>query len=200
MAALDFGNNALISTTMFASLLRIDESTLSEEEAAEISFRVKSVQSMIRSYCGINFTTANYVEAFDSLGSNIIVTTEYPINNIIELKYNGEAQDLNNVVIHSSKRFVALKRKPPRGNAVVELTYNAGFAQIPEEITNALIELYFFKRQDFPLGVRSLSKMQESITFDDSVFSYGIPATVRAVLDKYKRLDAPQSVYFTNVP
>ncbi|MEM4166600.1 MAG: hypothetical protein QW255_04570 [Candidatus Bilamarchaeaceae archaeon] len=200
MASLDFGGNPLITPEFFASVMKIDVNTLTDEDAAEISFRVKSIQNIIRSYCGINFTQANYTEAYDSIGSNIIVTSEYPINSVTSLKFNGIQQDINNVIIHSSKRFLALKIRPPRGNAVIEITYNAGFTQIPEEIIMALIEFYRFKLQDFPLGIRSLSKMQESITYDDSVLEYGIPATIRSIFDKYKRLDAPQSIYFANVP
>lgn len=202
----DFGTNSLITPANFEIFTGIKEANLSDDEIDRVEFSVKAVCSQIRTFCGYAFVVDDYTEVWDAQGSDVLIPSETPINNVTSIKFasdgnfaNSDALDSTDFVIHPTKQFISLRyMRFPRGRGMIEVKYNAGYSTIPEDIQMAVCLQYSFmnKSKDNP-GWKSIGKMNESQTMDDKISEHGMPAQVYSILKAYKKIEAPLSLMFS---
>lgn len=204
----DFGADSLVSPSNFEALTGIVSDSLSASEKLKVELTVKGINAQIKRFCSSSISLGNYVEVWDSQGSDLLIPTETPITSITSIKvasdgnFDGvESLAGSDFVIHPSKQFISLRYyRFPKGRGMVEVKYSAGYSTVPLDIQMAVCNHFLFLSQSSPThGLKTISKMNETQTIDDRVAEFGFPASVYSVLKLYQRIEAPLSVMFARV-
>jgi hypothetical protein len=157
---------------------------------------IDRVSEIIESYCDREFNSESREEIFDGTGENDYQVDEYPISSITKLErrtstLNEDDWDTidseyyhfypNQGSVHYVQGFV-------KGIRNYQITYVAGYADIPDDLEQAAIDLvayYFNKRKS--KNVKSESIGDYSITYEktENVID---DLSLDIILDKYKKI------------
>lgn len=215
--AFTFDPGVIIDPTTFSYLIydSADGSTgLTPTQQLQVEIVVNAVNSQILNYINRNLIADNYIERWDSIGSDEILTKEYPINSVASIKISN-TNDFTGAIIIDPNWYTPQKESIvfngnvlPIGRACVEVVYNAGYAlaNIPKHLILAIVEQ--FKTTwarlnvgtiDAPTNYEHVSKMGESFTVSRKVSENGLSPQVIQILSNEKRLDAPLSKMFARI-
>ena len=90
--------------------------------------------------------------------------------------------------------------RTPRGRGTVEVVYSAGYTSIPYTLKQAcLFQLQFLYNNyggSSSLGFNSRSKMGESESKDKSIGENGLIGEVIGLVNRFKRMEAPNVSMF----
>jgi hypothetical protein len=204
----DFGLDSLVTSDNFEAFCGVSSTDLSAQEKLRVELSVKGINAQIRKFCNTHFSLVNYVEVWDSQGSDVLIPSEIPIASITSIKVSSDGSFDNvepiaaiDYVIHPSKQFISMRNyRFPKGRGMVEVKYSAGYSAIPEDVQLAVFLSYnFLMALGSNPGLKSIGKMNEQQTIDDKVLEYGMPAQVYSLLKPYCKIEAPLSVMFARV-
>lgn len=187
---------------------------LSSQTIYSIELLVNAISTQIIRHVSSNIKEATYQEVWDGAASDELVPRERPISSVTayKLSANGDftASNIDYVtaapgMVYTDGQSILLRGlRAPVGRGLVQLTYVAGYAAVPDDIQLAvLLQFQWALRQigkgDAMVGIKAISKMQESQTKDDSLGTTGLRSEVIGYLAPYKRFEAPLSIMFTRV-
>lgn len=144
---------------------------------------ISSASSIITNYIGMDFNPTTYIEYIDEIkGGKYLVVKRVPVINIEELKVDEELYTEDYSV--ENKTGIVRFQTPLAENKDVIVTYTAGYADVPQDIQYACVELvqYLKKRISNSLvGESSKNIDGGSITIETSM-----PLNVIHICNRYK--------------
>lgn len=191
---LGVSNGLCAGTTMY------DEAIEDIQKAVEI---IMEDELPWASASGVTVVSESY--DIDFVGVNEIATRYRPITNIVALTIGGQLQTQMELGDTTGEYTVThelgvIKLNPlymsfPTGRAVIEITYETGYATIPEDLKYAsnLIAVSLFNQQGHA-GFRSERAGGYSYTMDGGEGST-IPKIAQRIIHKHRRLFARGSYY-----
>jgi hypothetical protein len=216
--AFSFDSDALLSSEEVSKFVfNVDDATtdltpaLTTQQIFSIQLLVNSISKQFKTHCDCGIVAANYTEVWDGAASDELVPRERPINSVgsIKLAGNGDfdsATVLPSTVYVSDRYSIKFRGgyQTPRGRGLIQVVYNAGYSTVPQDIVfAALLQFQWAYKQigkgDAFVGIKQISKMQESQVKDDSIGVFGLRQEVVGLLKDYRRFEVPQSVMFSRV-
>ena len=180
---------------------------LYNEHQQKIDSSLKASYDLICSYCARVFHKTLFKERYISNGTDEIILSQYPLRNILSLFIDEEVvsgADYDNSIYSDSIVSFDFTIRPKKK---ISIEYEAGFSidEMPESLVNACLlqASYLFKQYggtDPMIGYKSISKMEENITKDDtSNNNYGLISEVRGMVTAFKRIEVPSNMSFRSV-
>lgn len=121
-------------------------------------------QEIIEGYLRRKIEQATYTSELHDGGVAFIVTKNRPIISIASLKDNGTAVDSSKYVVYKESGIVALKSGYfTSGPQKVEITYDAGYATVPELVKQAALEVAQLIYKDIDAGEGRIGKTGISV-------------------------------------
>jgi len=209
--------NLLTPATISKYIFGVDDITtggnLTTQQIAAIELTADAASAQIQRFCGFTFKSGNYTEVWDGAASDELIPREIPITSITSLKFcsNGDFSSIDPMdsklyCIGSGGMVVNLRNQllTPRGRGMIELKYAAGYSSIPADLQLAALRQfqYLYKqigKGDAMVGLKSISKMNEAQTKDDSLAGSGLTVEVEGMIRTYTRFECSTSVMFTRV-
>ena len=110
------------------------------------SYLITAVSAEIESICGRKFTLDSYTETYDIDGSRINLN-QYPINSITSVKYGSPfggtdrtTIETDNYTTDNDSGILILNLRFSRAQQYINVTYDAGFDQIPDDLVLITVE------------------------------------------------------------
>lgn len=209
--------NLLTSAIISKFIFGVDDVTvgniLTPQEITALELTANASSSQIQKYCDFTFVAGNYTEVWDGAANDEIIPREVPITSITSVKFaaNGvfaQADPIDADLYAIGSRGMVINFRngvlTPRGRAMVEIKYAAGYSTIPYDIQFATLrQLQYLYKQigkgDSMVGLKTISKMNEAQTKDDSLGDSGLVTEVEGMLKSYKRFECSTSVMFARV-
>lgn len=209
--------NLLSSTVISKYIFGVDDVTLAglltAQEITALELSADAASAQVQKYCDFTFKSASYTEVWDGAASDELIPREIPITAITSLKFaaNGDFTvadpiDSKLYCIGSKGMVVNLRNQmlTPRGRGMIQLIYTAGYTTIPADLQLAVLrQLQYLYKQigkgDAMVGLKTISKMNEAQTKDDSIGDSGLITEVQGMLIPYCRFECSTSVMFTRV-
>lgn len=209
----NFGDDALVDARTFSRFFfKADDgsSGLTAQDIAAIELAMGAVCAQIKRHVGSEILEGTYTEVWDGAASDELVPTERPITAVSSIKFapNGDFSTANVVpseAIFFDKYSIKLRgMRYPFGTGMTQVIYTAGYPTIPKDIQLAVImQFQWVYKQigkgDAMVGLKSIAKMQESQTKDDSLGTMALRSEVVGMLENYRRFEAPLSIKFARV-
>lgn len=152
---------------------------------------IKAASSYIALWCSRTFEVTNVTEFYDGNGRRQIAVRNYPILSVSAVRIDGVAVPASSAFNVGGYYFdnfsISLRGdyKFSRGPANVEVSYSYGFAEVPDDLEQACIEMVLARYRDKNrLGLQTQSIHGEAVSYNPSELS----AFARAVLAQYKRV------------
>lgn len=192
--ALNFNALTSIANLKFELNIKADDNT----QNSILELYINAASQNIETYCDRKFKvpTVAYVEYHDGGAMDYILPKQYPVTEIVDLRIDAEREfgsdsivDTEDYEIADEGETITSDRIFPYGRQNVQLTYKAGFSQVPADLELACMWLaawYYKQRARGDLGRTSVSKGDESV----GVLAE-IPKQIIQHIEKYKRTEAP---------
>lgn len=188
---------ALCTPAQLKSYLGIPTATTQDD--AKFELFINAATDAIENFCDRKLVSrGTLTELQHGRRSNIIITREFPIISIAEVRqdYNGIFTDAATLIdpieyqiADTSTSICLLKSHFASGYNNVQVKYDAGYVVIPSDLVLACIwyvEWIHLARNRQDMGRTNVSKGDESYTVDG-----GMPAKLALILTSYKRCDFP---------
>lgn len=164
-----------------------------------------SVCASVMEYCEQTFALVGpIVEVNDGNRSDQIVTREFPIVSVDEIKVDVNPDGSEGTVVDSDtyqvlpEAILLQTRITPRGRSVVAVTYTHGYASVPAPVHMAVllsVEALFRRKGRKSIGTNSRSKKDERESFSTGPGAWdaktGLPKEAVFMLNPYKRFEVP---------
>lgn len=157
---------------------------------AVLSALITAASAYVVSYCGRDFGSASATESYDGTGNTRQMLRRVPVTAVSSVVVNG--QTLNAVswpqwgYTFDEYGLIAMGdcNYFPRGTRNVTVTYTAGYATVPADLSQAVNEMVAdkFKRRD-NIGISARQIAQETISYT----SGDVPKSALSVLNVYQR-------------
>jgi hypothetical protein len=163
---------------------------LTANDDAYLTRLVTSASSYVQSWMGRQILSTAYAETRNGTGSQILAFANYPVTAVSSLAVDNTlipaASSSFSPGYSFDSRFLYLNGYLFRkGNANVTLAYTAGFAAVPPELEQAVIELIALRyRERDRVGYQSKSLGGETVSFIVKDF----PDSVRTILANYRKV------------
>jgi len=178
-----------------------------EVHQEKIDSCIKASYDLICSYCARVFHKSIYREKYTSNGTDEIILSQYPLRNVLSLyidenQVSGCEYDSS---IYSDSILSFDFTIPPKKKISIEYESGYSLEEMPEQLVQATLlqASYAFKQfgGNAPLlGFKSISKMEEQITKDDtSNDNFGLISEVRGMVASFKRCEVPSNMSFRSV-
>lgn len=150
-----------------------------------------AASSWFESHTGRNFTLQAYAKPFIGDGGQVFVPPQFPLVSVSAVTVNGNAVPAAVAATDQGWRIVdntvQLVGYVFSKGYLCQVDYSAGYAQVPADVEQAVIELaadrYRYRKR---IGQTSSSVGGESMSFVPST----IPLSVQGVVDVYRNLTA----------
>jgi uncharacterized phiE125 gp8 family phage protein len=193
---------ALTTMTKLKAHLKISADT----DNALLAVLVIAAQKLIEKYCGCKFDAADYTEYYDGTGEQDLYLNNRPVNSVASLYIDLERAYGSDSLLVAETDYTIYKNEGrvrilslltnvayqnpgriPVGEKAVKVTYNAGYASIPEDLELAANEMaaFLYNSRGTSSNKQSISVGGYSESFDKNPVS--IPEHVRMLLDPYCR-------------
>jgi len=167
--------------------------------SAKIDFCCNASHDAIQKYCSRVFLSSTYTQEIISSGTDQLFLAQFPLISISSLKVDTSELDTALYSYDSSlfsdgiiQLFTML-----RPEIKINITYLAGYARnsLPYDLKFACLlqTSYYFNTyggENNFLGFSEISKMNETLKKDNSLFVGGLLGEVVGIIEKYKRLEA----------
>jgi len=171
-----------------------------------IDFCLKSAYNNLKNYCNRDFILCRYKEIFKSQGTDTLMLKNYPLQEIEEITANNTKIDSPIYETGVNSNGIVYLNKIVRQGSMLTVLYKAGFEykDIPADLkhANLLQASFFYKRfgsENYGfIGMKSISKMNENITKEDTS-NCGLISEVKGLLKPYIRSEVPTNIAFQGV-
>ena len=169
--------------------------TKSTADDGVIARLITSQSRRVEAWCGRTFGLGTYIERVDGTGGPGLSLAQFPIVGVAsvvclasgQLPSAGEVLDPGDYLSDETGITRTDGGVFCAGCGNIQVTYTAGFATIPEDVADAVIDLVARKfRARGRIGVRSESLNGQNTSYDLT----GMPDEVASVLAPYKRVVA----------
>lgn len=194
--------NALTSVLNLKGVLDIKADDNTRNGLLELY--INAASQYIERYCDRIFklNTTPYVEYHSGGDMNFLMTRQYPIVEIVKIVVDNSRDftdpddelDQDDYGTADNDETIVLEGIFPLGTENIQVTYRAGYAEVPGDLEVAclfLAEWYYRQKMRGDMGRTSVSKGDESV----GVLSE-VPKQVLQIIDNYRRTEAP----ITNAP
>ena len=191
-------SNALTTLAFAKTYLKIPALETSKDSLVE--FWINAASQYIENGTERKLKAQSLVEYVNGRKANFILTSEWPINSISEIKVDasGDFSDASTIMTSSeyaigeNAQVIVLKRLMfPLGYRNIKVTYNAGYATIPSDLEDAclwLVKYYSMMQDSGDIGRPSKSKSGEGSTVSQSA-----PQHVLDIMANYTRCECANS-------
>lgn len=155
---------------------------------------VDACAQFIETYTNRSYEEAEYTETIDGTGKDEVMLGNYPVTSVSFVSIDGKSVgpvptpndfvttgfmfDSGGVILQGGKLF-------SKGRRNVVISYTAGFAQIPADLVQAVVETAALKYKQGPqTGLSSKGLAGETTSYVLSDF----PRSVQTLLNNYKRV------------
>lgn len=173
-------------TTVSDVKLFLNKETLTPFETAQVERLIPHVDGIITNYCGWNLQAEDYVNQYNGDGTNILDLKVYPLNTLTKVLLDDE--DITTDVAYNAKDGVLTYDNTfTSGTNNVEVTFNAGFVTIPQDLQYAadyLVVVNFNRITQENIGISKgkFNNVEVEYNPDD------LPKLVTRVLDRYRHI------------
>jgi hypothetical protein len=169
----------------------------STEKDRKLEMLINNVETIIKNYCGISFTSATYTEDLD-LEGNYVFLSEIPASSVTTVSYYDADGVLTAIdaaeyrlytgesMLELTNTAVSLIATSKYLNKQVRVVYVAGYSTIPLDVKQVTMDLvkYYDKSEYTPL----MSSNIRSIDYD-VMSSVSFPPHIRRVLALYRKVE-----------
>jgi hypothetical protein len=164
--------------------------TIASPPDALLARRITAASAWAKTYMERDILSQDYTETRNGHGGLTLFFANYPVSAVAQVAVNGNpippAQGFWDAGYTFTDKLLTLRGYVFwQGYNNVQLAYTAGYAAVPPELEQAVIELVAFSfKERGHLG-------QQSATFQGQTVSFTVadlPATVKAVLDHWRRV------------
>lgn len=209
--------NLLDSSIISKFIFNVDDVTtgslLTPQQRTAFELIADAASAQVQKFCDFLFKQGTYTEVWDGGFADEIIPREVPITAITSIKFAGNGDfasvtPLDSAAYCIGSRGLVINFRDglltPRGRGMVQVVYQAGYSPIPPDIQLATLrQLQYLYKQigkgDAMLGLKSISKMNESQTKDDTLGRSGLIVEVEGMLAPYRRFETSSSIMFTRV-
>lgn len=188
--------NALVTLNAAKAYLKIPLAETSKD--SHIELLINSASEYLERECDrVLKKVTGIVEYQDGNNTKVIVTKQWPITAVSELKLDSSGSSAfgADTVVASGDRAITdddtaillIADRTPRGQRTVKITYDAGYATIPADLQEACLWVVYWKdriRDAGDIGRTTKNKEGESISYLQDA-----PKDVRDAIARYKRTD-----------
>jgi hypothetical protein len=149
---------------------------------------VTNASAFVNNYINRNLLSADYVETRNGLGSDRIAFRQYPVSAVASLVVDGctilppvsphgFGYLFDDTMLYLRNGFF------PRGVQNVVISYTAGFAVVPADVSQATVEIVatkYKRRTDLHVSGKTLNGETISFTMAD------VPASAKVTLNSYQ--------------
>jgi hypothetical protein len=173
----------------------------STKEDTKLDILVPSVSQLVKTYCGnsiIDFYTTNKVEVLNiDWDTHLVQLTESPVNAIVSVE-TRENPTAAYTTLDSSKYYLDTTtdsvfrvessgyKNWQKGAGAVKITYTAGYASTPADLTLAVADLITYYLRDEYKVRQTLSGATNQNPESTSRDGVAFPDHIKRVLDLYK--------------
>lgn len=189
--------NALTTLNQAKAYLKIP--LLETSQDAMVELFINSASQDLESECDRFLKArAGIVEYQDGQGTNVIVTRQWPIGAVTELRLDVDSlftdpatlvATADRVVTDDGAGILLLNGATPRALRAVKVTYDGGYATVPSDLEHACLWSVFWYakiRDAADIGRTTKNKEGESISYLQTA-----PQYVKDVIARYKRTEFP---------
>lgn len=156
------------------------------EDDALIKRLLAAASGWIRSYLNRDINAAAYTDTMDGTGTRKLTLKQYPITGVDSVTVNGLALASSAFVARGASLARTDGYRWPEGYGNVVVSYTAGFAAFPDEVTQACLQLAAWRyRERTRMGESQIATPQgQNISFQTSA----VPNDVKELLDNMRRV------------
>ena len=153
---------------------------------------IARISAWVERYCDRTFAKATHTEQYDGDGTDTLVVRQWPIISVASL-YDDPDRVFGASTQIAAADFVLYKNTGiirldglvfSAGIQNVNVTYDAGYTDIPDDVQQAVVELVADRfRNKENQGVRSLAIGSYRVDYGDEE----LPSEIKGVLDGYRR-------------
>ncbi len=163
-------------------------------DTALLTRLISAASAYVETWCGRSFLSASYDQFYDGTGKRLLVLNNSPVSAVASVTVNGLAIPAEPAPVpglpQSGFRFtdtaVILDGYTfARGLANVEVVYTAGFATVPADVEQAVIDLVALRYRELDrIGMSSQAMGGETTAFTIR----DMPPQVTTILSAWKRI------------
>lgn len=185
----------LCSVWALKELLGVSPSETFDDAKLRAQIRIASAQ--IIAYCGRGFTVEEYTETYDGNSTSTLELRHTPVVEVLALKINGLDVPIGEVLIYKNwirfgggtgydARLRAAGRIFPHGLQNIEVTYRAGYEEVPAEVSGAcMLQVMHLANTATKQGLVSETNQQSGVTINYAQAQ--LAPAVRAACNRWRR-------------
>lgn len=142
---------------------------------------VDASSDFVKDYTGYEWVETEYRETIDGPGSNSVVLSQRPVQDLTSVKIDSTELTSDKYVVYENEAIVTRKYENfPQDLQNVEVQYTAGYTSVPEDIKQLCSDLVQVKMNSKEYeGLDAYSIGDEDIKFSKS----GIPSNITSKLE-----------------
>lgn len=161
-----------------------------DEQQDTVVFFINSASKKAEQYARRKLAARDYTEKYDGHGREDLILKQYPINSVTDVRIDGDRAFGSGTIVtdyFTEDDVGILVRDPgvwPTYRKGIQVTYNAGYSSVPEDLQEAVLEVVAWSVRRIAsksLGVRSASG--EGMTTE---YELTIPTNAQRVFESYQ--------------
>jgi hypothetical protein len=151
---------------------------------ADLQRLITAMSMFVQSWTDRSFTLATYNEARKGHGGAAMVMRYYPVLAVNSVFVDGLPVDAANISFDSTAVYLTNGAKFNRGVNNIQIAYQAGYATVPADIEQAVIDtvaLRWKERERIGMSSKGLAGETTSFVIKD------LSAAAMSILNQYKR-------------
>jgi hypothetical protein len=160
---------------------------------ALLSGLITAISTFMATYCSRVFQSASYQETYSGQHTRRLTLRQFPVTAVISLSISGmsipaSGDGVQPGYVWDQYGIDLIGYIFQRGRGNIAVSYTAGYAAIPADLSQAcaeLVALDYLERTR--IGHKSKGVEREVVTF----ITEAMPARVQAILDRYRRVSPP---------
>lgn len=176
----------LITPPYVKTHLKISNSDTSHDDL--ITQLITQYSRVIEKFCNRAFAEMDYEEVYNGNGETTLFLNQYPVSEVSSLAIDSITYEDSDFVFYSEGKIKLTDGSVfTKGNQNVEISYTAGYSQIPEDVQLCCVELVAMKFKEIDsdrIGVTSQSFGDQSVSFGTS----GLSGELKKILSAYKKI------------
>ena len=199
---MDLAPNALIDLESIKEYLNISDTDTTNDNF--LIRKINAMSTLAQQYMNRNLNVESYIENLQGNNRQYLTLRNYPLvsvesvsffDNILDSsQYDVDDYCMERGMIYKETGWTAndfligIGGDPVPGKKIIQVQYHAGYATIPTDIQDAVIDLVALKFKESTYGDNRFGIESESVGAVKYTYSkkdLAIPASISSVLDRY---------------